>query len=146
MWIDIVGQGKYAEALPYFERALQICERQQDMAAALNNISGILHMMVRILLMWQLRIDDDVVGQGKYDEAEDNLKKAVERQPKDATIYDHLAEVYFKQEKMKDAVTSWEKSVRAWEAAGPSEREGVDIAGIQKKLERAKSRLAKNRD
>ena len=79
--------------------------------------------------------------QGKYEEAEENLKRAVERQPKDSTIYDHLAEVYFKQEKMKDAVNSWEKSVKAWEAAGPSEREGVDIAGIQKKLERAKSRL-----
>ncbi len=82
--------------------------------------------------------------QGKYEEAEDNLKKAVEKQPKDSTIYDHLAEVYFKQEKTKDAISSWEKSVKAYEAAGLAEREGVDIAGIQKKLEKAKNRLANN--
>ena len=82
--------------------------------------------------------------QGKYEEAEDLLKKSIERVPKDSTIYDHLAEVYFKQEKTKEAINSWEKSVKAYEAAGVGEREGVDIAGIQKKLEKAKSRLAKD--
>ena len=80
----------------------------------------------------------------RYEEAEDNLKKAVEKQPKDSTIYDHLAEVYFKQEKTKDAISSWEKSVKAYENAGLAEREGVDIAAIQKKLEKAKNRLANN--
>ena len=82
--------------------------------------------------------------QGKYDEAEDLLKKSIDRTPRDATIYDHLAEVYFKQDKIKDAINTWTKAVQAWEVASPSEKEGLDIASIHKKLDRAKSRQANN--
>ncbi len=80
--------------------------------------------------------------QGKFEEAEDLLKKSIDRSPRDATIYDHLAEVYFKQDKVKEAVNTWTKAVQAWESSAPSEKEGIDIAGIQKKLDRAKSRQA----
>ena len=153
-------QKKYDQAEAEFRKVLEMNPQNHN---AMNYLGYMFadrnqHLPeARQLIMKALELDPgngaylDSMGwlafrQGKFDEAEDNLKKAVERQPKDATIYDHLAEVYFKQEKMKDAVSSWENSVRAWEASGPTEREGVDIASIQKKLERAKSRLAKNRN
>lgn len=80
---------------------------------------------------------------GKYTEAEASLRAATEKQPKDATIQDHLGDVYMKMGRLKDAITAWEKSVRAWNAAPAAEREGLDLPKVQKKLEGAKTRLAK---
>lgn len=80
---------------------------------------------------------------GKYAEAEASLKQAAEKVPKDSTIQDHLGDVYFKLGRLKDAITAWEASISAWQAASTAEREGVDITKVQKKLESAKTRLSK---
>jgi len=80
---------------------------------------------------------------GKYAEAEESLKLATEKVPRDSTIQDHLGDVYLKMGRLKEAITAWEKSVRAWQSAGSAEREGLDITKVQKKLEGAKTRLSK---
>jgi tetratricopeptide (TPR) repeat protein len=80
---------------------------------------------------------------GKYAEAEASLKQATEKVPRDSTIQDHLGDVYMKMGRLKDAITAWEKSVQAWQNAGAAEREGLDLAKVQKKLEGAKKSLAK---
>jgi len=80
---------------------------------------------------------------GKYAEAEGSLKQATEKVPRDSTIQDHLGDVYLKMGRLKEAITAWEKSVQAWENASAAEREGLDMAKVQKKLEGAKARFSK---
>jgi tetratricopeptide (TPR) repeat protein len=80
---------------------------------------------------------------GQYAEAEASLKTASEKVPKDSTIQDHLGDVYLKMGRLKDAITAWEKSVQAWNNSSAAEREGLDIGKVQKKLEGARTRLAK---
>jgi tetratricopeptide (TPR) repeat protein len=80
---------------------------------------------------------------GQYAEAEASLKAATEKVPKDSTIQDHLGDVYLKMGRLKDAITAWEKSVQAWNNSSAAEREGLDIGKVQKKLEGARTRLAK---
>ena len=80
---------------------------------------------------------------GKYAEAEGSLKQATEKVPRDSTIQDHLGDVYLKMGRLKDAITAWEKSVRAWENASAAEREGLDMTKVQKKLEGARARFSK---
>ncbi len=80
---------------------------------------------------------------GQYAEAETSLKAATEKVPKDSTIQDHLGDVYLKMGRLKDAITAWEKSVQAWNNSSAAEREGLDIGKVQKKLEGARTRLAK---
>jgi tetratricopeptide (TPR) repeat protein len=80
---------------------------------------------------------------GHFTEAEASLRQAVEKVPKDPTVQDHLGDVYFKMGRFKDAITAWEQSVRAWQSSSASEKEALDISKIQKKLEGAKTRLAK---
>ncbi len=80
---------------------------------------------------------------GKYAEAEESLKQATEKVPRDSTIQDHLGDVYLKMGRLKDAITAWEKSVQAWQKAGAAEREGLDLAKVQKKLEGARTRQSK---
>jgi tetratricopeptide (TPR) repeat protein len=80
---------------------------------------------------------------GKLDQAESNLRRALERFAKDPTIHDHLGDVYFKQGRLKEAIDEWQISLREWDAAAPSERDAAEIAKVQKKLESARVRLAR---
>ena len=73
----------------------------------------------------------------------DNLKRAQERTPRDATIHDHLGDVYAKQGSLKAAIAEWEASLKMHQTAPPFEQDPVETAKIQKKLEGARVRLAK---
>jgi len=80
---------------------------------------------------------------GELDKAEEYLKSAIERFSKDPTVHDHLGDVYAKQGNLKDAITQWEKSLREWENTAPTDSDSAEVAKLQKKLESAKVRLAR---
>lgn len=79
----------------------------------------------------------------RMDEAEAMLLKAAERAPRDPTVHDHLGDVYFKQGKLKDAISQWDRSLLEWKASAPSEADPVEVAKVQKKLDNARVRQAK---
>ncbi len=80
---------------------------------------------------------------GKLDEAESNLRRALEKFSKDPTIHDHLGDVYAKEGKFKEAIVHWQNSLTEWDGTAPSERDPAEVAKIQKKLESARVRLAR---
>lgn len=80
---------------------------------------------------------------GKIDEAVDYLERALQRTSRDPTVHDHLGDAYLRQGKVKEAMTQWEKSLREWEASPVSERDNAEVAKVQKKLDGAKVRVAK---
>ncbi|MDZ4799237.1 MAG: tetratricopeptide repeat protein [Bryobacteraceae bacterium] len=77
------------------------------------------------------------------DQAERNLQRAIERFSKDPTVHDHLGDVYFKKGKLKDAIAQWQKSLTEWQNASASEADSTEMAKVQKKLEGARVRLAR---
>jgi tetratricopeptide (TPR) repeat protein len=79
----------------------------------------------------------------KYDEAEDYLKRSLSKFSKDPTVHDHLGDVYVAQGKLKEAIEQWEISLKEWDASSPSDRDTAEVAKVQKKLEGAKVRLAR---
>lgn len=79
----------------------------------------------------------------KVEEAEATLKQAMEKIGKDPTVHDHLADVYLKQGKLKEAIQQWEAAVHEWEVGAPADLDQAELAKVQKKLENAKVRLAK---
>jgi tetratricopeptide (TPR) repeat protein len=81
---------------------------------------------------------------GRLDEAERYLRLALERVPRDPTVNDHLGDVLYRQGKIKEAIAQWEISLKEWEAGSKAELEPDEVVKIQKKLEGAKSRLAKD--
>lgn len=81
---------------------------------------------------------------GRLDEAERYLRLALERVPRDPTVNDHLGDVLYRQGKIKEAIAQWQISLKEWEAGSKAELEPDEVAKIQKKLEGAKSRLAKD--
>ena len=76
-------------------------------------------------------------------EAEQELTRSLQMSGKDPTIYDHLGDVYFKQGKLKEAIAQWQSSLKAYSASSPSEAEPDELAKVQKKLDSARVRLAK---
>ena len=83
---------------------------------------------------------------GNYDLAEENLRKATERVPNDPTIQDHLGDLYQKTGRLRLAAAHWERALAEWSRSVPAEVESADVARVQKKLEAAKVRLARQTD
>ena len=79
----------------------------------------------------------------QLDLAEQNLLKAVQRISHDATIRDHLGDVYYRTGRTREALIQWQKALAEWSRALPSKADPQEVAKIQKKLEGAKVRLAR---
>jgi tetratricopeptide (TPR) repeat protein len=81
--------------------------------------------------------------QGKLTEAEAPLLRAIEKMGEDPTVHDHLGDLYLKEGKTKDAIAQWQTSLQRYRAGAPSDFDSEDVAKINKKLENARVRLAK---
>jgi tetratricopeptide (TPR) repeat protein len=79
----------------------------------------------------------------RLDDAEQQLTRSLQLSSKDPTIHDHLGDVYFKQGKIKEAIAQWQSSLKAWSEGSPADLEADEVAKVQKKLDSARIRLAK---
>ncbi|HMH08930.1 MAG TPA: tetratricopeptide repeat protein [Terriglobales bacterium] len=80
---------------------------------------------------------------GKYESAEDSLIKASQRIGTDPTVQDHLGDLYQKTGRLKLAAAHWERAISEWNKTVAAEVDQSDVARVQKKLESAKMKLAK---
>ena len=80
---------------------------------------------------------------GKYDLAEESLTKASQHIGSDPTVQDHLGDLYQKTGRLKLAATHWERALNEWNKTVSAELDPNDVAKVQKKLESAKVKLAK---
>ena len=80
---------------------------------------------------------------GKYDLAEENLIKASQRIGSDPTVQDHLGDLYQKTGRLRLAAAHWERALNEWNKTVSAEVDSSDVAAVQKKLESAKVKLAK---
>jgi len=81
--------------------------------------------------------------QGKYELAEENLTKASIHMGSDATVQEHLGDLYQKTGRLKLAAAHWERAVQEWNRTVPAEQDGEAFAKVQQKLDAAKVKLAK---
>src|SRR6266478_345590 len=80
---------------------------------------------------------------GKYELAEDNLLKASQKINTDPTVHDHLGDLYQKTGRLKLAATNWERALTEWNRTIAAEVDPADQARVQKKLDSAKMKLAR---
>jgi len=80
---------------------------------------------------------------GQYALAEANLRKASERIGQDPQVHDHLGELYEKTGRLKMAAGQWEQSLQEYAKTVPADAEPGDVNKVQKKLDSARVKLAK---
>ncbi len=80
---------------------------------------------------------------GQYEQAEDNLRKAVERTSTDPTVHDHLGDLYEKTGRIRLAAAQWEISIAEFAKSASADVESTEVAKVQKKLEGARVKMAK---
>jgi tetratricopeptide (TPR) repeat protein len=83
---------------------------------------------------------------GDYELAEDNLRQAVNRDQTDPTVHMHLGDLYERTNRIRLAAAQWELSLDEFAKSAPADIEPGDVAKVQKKLESARVRLAKEED
>ena len=82
---------------------------------------------------------------GNYDLAEENLRKAADKTPNDATIQDHLGELYARTGRLKLAAMHWERALEEWNKSVAADVDQQDVSRVQKKLENTKVKLAQKK-
>jgi tetratricopeptide (TPR) repeat protein len=80
---------------------------------------------------------------GKYEQAEDSLTKASQHMGADPTVQEHLGDLYQKTGRLKLAVTHWERAIEEWNKTVAAEVDSEDVVKVQKDLESAKVKLAR---
>ena len=80
---------------------------------------------------------------GQYALAEANLRKASERMGQDPAVHDHLGELFEKTGRLKMAASQWEQSLQEYAHSVPADAEPSDVNKVQKKLDSARVKLAK---
>ncbi|MDE3200020.1 MAG: tetratricopeptide repeat protein [Acidobacteriota bacterium] len=80
---------------------------------------------------------------GQYELAEDNLRRAVSRNQTDPTVHDHLGDLYEKTGRIRLAAAQWELSLSEFSKTAAEDVEPSEVAKVQKKLEGARVKLAK---
>jgi tetratricopeptide (TPR) repeat protein len=80
---------------------------------------------------------------GQYALAEANLRKATDRMGNDPAVHDHLGELYEKTGRLKMAASQWEQSLQEYARTVPADAEPGDVSKVQKKLDSARVKLAK---
>jgi tetratricopeptide (TPR) repeat protein len=80
---------------------------------------------------------------GKFDQAEEELVKASQRIGSDPTVQDHLGDLYQRMGRLKLAAVHWERALAEWNKTVAPEVDTDSLASVQKKLESAKMKLAR---
>ena len=80
---------------------------------------------------------------GDYDLAEENLRRASEKIGSDPTVQAHLGDLYQKTGRLKLATAHWQRALDEWNKTIPAEVDGDEMAKVQKDLESAKVKLAR---
>jgi tetratricopeptide (TPR) repeat protein len=113
---------RYADALKYIRKAVEI----DPMNGAYLDSLGWVYFKL-----------------GQYEPAEDNLRKAVERTSTDPTVHDHLGDLYEKTGRIRLAAAQWEISLTEFAKSSTADVEPAEVSKVQKKLEGARVKLAK---
>jgi len=149
-------QKKYEQAEQYFQKALALNPRN---SAVLNYYGYMLadlgiRLEEAVALVKRALAEEqnngaylDSLGWAYYKlnrlkEAEEYLRKAIERTAHDPTIRDHLGDIYSKTGRIEQAVAEWERALGEWQRVLPTEYETDRVGELEKKLEQSKHRLA----
>jgi len=157
-------RGEWAERQKHYEPAEQFfrqaLEMEPDNAMILNYLGYMLadkgKQLPEALKMIRKAVEQEPMNgayldslgwvyfkMGEYELAEENLRQAVERDQTDPTVHDHMGELYEKTGRFRMATAQWELSLEEFAKSAPVDVEQAEVAKVQKKLDSARVKLAR---
>jgi tetratricopeptide (TPR) repeat protein len=157
-------RGEWAERQKHYEPAEQFFRQalQQDPASAMTlNYLGYMmadrgKQLPEALKLIRKAVDLDPLNgayldslgwvyfkMNDYESAEQYLRQAVERDSSDPSVHDHLGDLYEKTNRIRLAAAQWEISMKQFAKSAPADVDPVEQAKVQKKLDSARVKLAK---
>jgi tetratricopeptide (TPR) repeat protein len=150
-------QKRFEPAEHYFHQALDL---DPDNAMTLNYLGYMLadkgERLPEALTMIRKAVDAEPINgayldslgwvyfkMGEFELAEDNLRQAVERDQTDPTVHEHMGDLYEKTGRIRQAAEQWQLSLTDFAKSSPADIDPGDVAKVQKKLESARVKLAK---
>ena len=150
-------QKHYEPAEQFFRQAL---EMEPDNAMTLNYLGYMLadkgKQLPEALKMIRKAVEQEPMNgayldslgwvyfrMGEYELAEQYLRQAVERDQTDPTVHDHMGELYEKTGRFRLATAQWELSLEEFAKTAPVDVEPGEVAKVQKKLDSARIKLAR---
>ena len=150
-------QKHYEPAEQFFHQALEL---EPDSAMTLNYLGYMLadkgKQLPEALKLIRKAVELDPINgayidslgwvyfkMGEYELAEGYLRQAVERDQTDPTVHDHLGELYEKTGRFRLATAQWELSLEQFAKSAPVDVEQAEVAKVQKKLDSARIKLAR---
>jgi tetratricopeptide (TPR) repeat protein len=147
----------YKPAQQFFQKALKL---QPDSAMTLNYLGYMMadrgERLPEALTLIRKAVDQEPMNgayldslgwvyfkMGDYEMAEQNLRQAVARDATDATVHDHMGDLYAHTGRIRLAAAQWELSLAAYAKSAPDEAAPEDVAKVRKKLDAARAKLAK---
>ena len=155
---ELAERQKHTEPAEKFFR--QILELDPDNALTLNYLGYMLadkgQRLPEALAMIRKAVDQDPLNgayldslgwayfkMGQYELAEDNLRRAAERDRTDPAVHEHLGDLYEKTGRIRLAAAQWQLSLDEFAKSSPLDIEPGDVAKVQKKLDSARVKLAR---
>ncbi|MEO8096564.1 MAG: tetratricopeptide repeat protein [Acidobacteriota bacterium] len=80
---------------------------------------------------------------GRFTEAEEQIRRAVDLSPGDPTMNDHYADALLQVKKVPEAVKAWEEALRQWQASSPADKNSSEIDKVRSKLDNARKQLSR---
>jgi tetratricopeptide (TPR) repeat protein len=150
-------QKHYEQAEQFFRQALDL---EPESAGVLNYLGYMLAdrgtKLPEALKMIRKAVDLEPVSgayldslgwvyfkMGEYELAEENLRQAVDRDQTDATVHEHMGDLYEKTGRIRLAAAQWELSLAEFAKSAPTDVEPDEVAKVQKKLDAARVKLAR---
>jgi tetratricopeptide (TPR) repeat protein len=113
---------RYSDALKYIRKAVEL---EPTNGAYLDSLGWVYFKL------------------GQFESAEDSMVKAVQHSSNDPAVHDHLGDLYEKTGRIHLAAEQWQISVDEYAKSNTADAEPGDVAKVQKKLEGARVKLAK---
>ncbi len=157
-------RGEWAERQKHYEQAEQFFRKALELdpanAMTLNYLGYMMadrgKQLPEALMLIRKAVDQDPLNgayldslgwcyfkMGDFESAEQYLRQAVDRDSSDPSVHDHLGELYEKTGRIRLAATQWEISLKQFAKSAPADVDPAEQAKVQKKLESARVKLAK---
>jgi len=104
------GKGKYEEAIPHFKRVIELFPKEGEPVNPFSLVQMKEGPFITLIFAHTF-LSEILKEQGDTRQAIDNLEKAIELKPQDASLYNSIGTILYEQDKFEDSLEYCQKAL-----------------------------------